>query len=220
MQKCIVFDLDETIGYFTQIFIICNKFEEFHKITIKETVIHSLFDYFNNIFTPGIFVLLAYIRVIKKTYTDIKVILYTNTILPSWWIKYINTYIDTKIHTYAFFDHIIDINTTTRTSIKKTVTDLHISCNIKSKNTYILYLDNIKHPIILHKNTTFIKMSKYKYLYPHYDIWYRLHYLHNIMNLPKINNNLISKTSNSKNISNAKHEIINIFPKLKLFIAL
>lgn len=219
MQKCIVFDLDETIGYFPQIYLICNKFQTIYNIQLDESIVHKIFDNFFHIFTPGIFVLFSYIRVLKEKNDNLQVTLYTNTKLPTTWIRYIISYIDMKIHTFKFFDHIIHLNTIHRTTIKKNFSDLCNCCNFSKDNINILFIDNITHPLLLNKNTYYREIPNYFYIYDNSYIWSFLHKLYNIsQKIPRINNNQFSCNKNNKNIVKSKRYIIKIFPKLKLFL--
>ena len=97
MKKCIIFDLDETLGYFTQIYITVLRFESLYNIKLAYKDYHNLFTEFENIFRPGIFVLLAYLNALKKKY-PIKIILYTNTTMSDTFINHIVKYINNKIH--------------------------------------------------------------------------------------------------------------------------
>ena len=73
MKKCVknrnmvfVFDLDKTIGYFTQIAIFMEGIEEFIKRKLKKKEIYKLFDLYPEIFRPDMMTIFKYLINLKK----------------------------------------------------------------------------------------------------------------------------------------------------------
>ena len=73
MTKCVknrnmvfVFDLDKTIGYFTQVAIFMEGIEEFIKRKLKKKEIYKLFDLFPEMFRPDMMSIFKYLINLKK----------------------------------------------------------------------------------------------------------------------------------------------------------
>ena len=67
MTKCVknrnmvfVFDLDKTIGYFTQVAIFLEGVEEFIKRKLKKKEIYKLFDLYPEMFRPDMMTIFKY----------------------------------------------------------------------------------------------------------------------------------------------------------------
>ena len=89
MYKYAVFDLDETLGYFTQLgifwdslLIVCDK-------KLSQSVFNQLCDLFPRVFRPGIFSILSYLKHMKHNNHINKIIIYTNNQGPKKWTKMI-----------------------------------------------------------------------------------------------------------------------------------
>ena len=80
MGKCIIIDLDETVGYFNQLYKITCRFQTEYNVEFTPHQIIQIFKKFKNIFRGGIYVLFAYINIIKQSHS-IRVLLYTNTLM-------------------------------------------------------------------------------------------------------------------------------------------
>jgi len=101
MNKHIIFDLDETIGYFQQFIYIVNIVEKYHSIDYND-----YFELFEEYFRPHIFQLFERLISKKKTkYISNNVILYTNNNNHPFVEKVIQ-YIHKKLRT-SLFDYII-----------------------------------------------------------------------------------------------------------------
>ena len=145
MNKCIIFDLDETLGYFSQIYIIILRLEELYKIKLSYGQYYKIFEKYENIFRPGIFVLLAYLNALKNKY-DFKIILYTNTTLPDSFLGNIIKYLNDRIHNKAnIFDDIITLRSSCRNGIKKQFTDIYNCLGYLNNGYVFLIIDNDIH---------------------------------------------------------------------------
>ena len=96
MKNAIVFDMDKTIGYFTQLGVLIEAIEEIRKKSIKRTDLYKIFDLYPECFRPGIFKTLKYIKKNKKK-ENIKLLIYTNNIGPKKWAYDIKNYLEYKI---------------------------------------------------------------------------------------------------------------------------
>ena len=70
-----IFDLDKTIGYFTQIAIFMESIEEFIKRKLKLKEFFKLLDLFPKIFRPDAFAIFKYLKQLKKKHKYVKVLI-------------------------------------------------------------------------------------------------------------------------------------------------
>ena len=98
-----VFDLDKTIGYFTQIAIFLEGIEDYlgRKLKLKE--FFKLLDIYPEIFRPDIFTIFKYLKTLKKKNKFVNVLIYTNNIGPKSWVNIANQNdpVDRKVRVYA-----------------------------------------------------------------------------------------------------------------------
>ena len=80
MTKHIVFDLDNTIGFFSQYIYVLNIIEKINKKSLTEIEIHELLIYFENIFRPMIFDIFELILFYRDKKLIKTIILYTNNV--------------------------------------------------------------------------------------------------------------------------------------------
>lgn len=148
-MSCIVFDLDETIGFFPQVGIIWDVINNYNNGKLHETDFYSLMDLFPNVFRPGILKTLDYIN--KKKGGEVsKIVLYTNNMGHPSWARMIIGYIHYKLGKQVF-DVIIPGHVgrkfgelSCRTSPLKTYADLVRCANI-SRDTPVCFVDDQPH---------------------------------------------------------------------------
>jgi hypothetical protein len=148
-MSCIVFDLDETIGFFPQVGIVWDVINNYNKGKLHETDFFSLMDLFPNVLRPGILKTLDYIN--KKKGSDVsKIVLYTNNMGHPSWARMIIGYIHYKLGKQVF-DVIIPGHVgmkfgelSCRTSPLKTYDDLVRCANI-SRDTPVCFVDDQPH---------------------------------------------------------------------------
>ena len=161
-SKVVVFDLDETLGSFSDLYLlwtgikhVCPEFNDFH----------SLLDLYPEFLRPNILFILRYIYNKKIEKKCDKIYIYTNNqCLSREWVNLIIQYFNNKMVTtnnIVLFDQIISAfkigNTNielSRTSHEKTYDDL-ICCTMLPKNTEICFIDD----------TEFMKMKQDKVYY-------------------------------------------------------
>ena len=163
-----VFDLDKTIGYFTQIAILIEGLEEFLKRKLKKKELFKIFDIFQEIFRPDMMTIFKYLKKAKQKLKQIKVMIYTNNVGPKSWVYDIKKYIEQKLK-YKLFDRTIaawKVNGITyekcRTSYEKKYSDL-LKCGNLSKSDKIFFLDDAKHEQMYHKNVKYMHLKGYKH---------------------------------------------------------
>jgi hypothetical protein len=219
MKKCIIFDLDETIGYFTQIYITILRFESLYSIKLDYKDYHNLFNEYENIFRPGIFILLAYLNALKKKY-PIKIILYTNTTMCDSFINDIIRYINKKIHSEEnIFDNIITLSSSCRKYLTKQFTDLHKCINYLTNGYVFLIIDNEKQIMLDKLYSKLIIVTSYRYLYLISNIWNTIHKQLNIKKKYNIlDSKIIDGDNNIEIYDKCKNDILKLFPIINKFI--
>ena len=165
--KIVVFDLDETIGYFTEISIFWDALEHFYGHNLFANKFIELLDVFPEVFRPNIIHILDVLNKKKMKKACYKLFIYTNNQGPKSWVTMISDYINTKIG-HTVFDYIIGAYKVRgkqielkRTSHEKSVTDL-ISCTNIPENTEICFIDDLYHPLMDKDNVYYINIKPYR----------------------------------------------------------
>lgn len=219
-KKAIVFDLDETIGYFTQIFYIKEIIENNIGKPLNNKELFELFDLYPNIFRIGIFNVFKYLKKIKKKNNTLKIIIYTNNNGPKNWVFNIKNYIEQRIK-YKLFDKIIpgfnhNNITNCRTTHKKTYEDLRKCTNLTFKDK-IIFFDDRTHEHLIHDNIKYIKVKPYEYEYNFYKIKNIL-LKSKLLKVLNININHLNQINAMYTYKNKVYNSDNMFKELKLFL--
>ena len=160
VDKVIIFDLDETLGYFTEMSVFWNILIKIIKHRID---FFYLLDLFPEILRPGIMDILKYIKYKKILQKCKSVIIYTNNQGPDSWSKMIAYYFNYKLK-FKLFDKIIGRynKNSCRTSKEKRYTDIKKCLNIKTP-TKICFIDNLLHSGMINENVLYIYINSFKY---------------------------------------------------------
>ena len=166
-NKIVVFDLDETLGYFSELGIFCNGIENILGIKLSNEDFFKLMDLFPEFLRPDIIKIINYVKNKKIDGTCKKVLIYTNNNGPPSCAIKIKDYFEYKIK-YNLFDQIIGaykingiINESGRTSNNKIYSDLIHCASLKNK-TDICFIDDQYHPKMIHKNIYYIYLPGYQ----------------------------------------------------------
>lgn len=182
-KKVIVFDLDETIGSFSDLYILWryiretkenqpeeNQPEENQHQT-KETQISDfiqLLDLYPEFLRHGIICILKFINH-KRKQGLCKIYLYTNNQCKPEWVSFIVEYINAKLNTDSFFDKVIGsfkINNKryelSRTTHNKTHCDF-LRCSLLPKTTELCFIDNTYHDKMLGNRVFYIQPRSYNH---------------------------------------------------------
>ena len=169
--KIVVFDLDETIGYFTEISMFWDALEHFYGHNLFADQFFSLLDVFPEVFRPNMLHILDVLYKKKIRKACYKIIMYTNNQGPKSWVTMISDYVSKKTG-HAVFDTIIAAYKVRgkqiepkRTSHEKSVTDL-ISCTDIPANTEICFIDDLYHPLMDKENVFYINIKPYRVSIP------------------------------------------------------
>jgi len=166
MNKHIIFDLDETIGYFKQFIFILNIIELYHSIDYN-----IYFELFDDYFRPQIFNIFEIILSKKKMKQIQYVILYTNN-NNNYFVDKVINYIHKRLNN-NLFDHIITYNSNRLHKIKS-YEDL-IYCIPDIKNDLLCFIDDKIHICMKSNlNVSYIKCEKYIHHLSNDDIINRL----------------------------------------------
>tara|TARA_B100001769_G_scaffold108853_1_gene84642 strand:- start:1520 stop:2314 length:795 start_codon:yes stop_codon:yes gene_type:complete len=232
INSAIVFDLDETLGYFSQSSELWNLLKTFFNDTeLNVEYLYSIFDLFPEIFRSKIFKILKMVKKKKQLgYCDY-VMIYTNNNGPDYWVNYIKDYIHKKLK-YNLFDQIIRAYKIKgkhielcRTSHEKSYSDF-LSCTKLPDNTKICFIDDVKHNHMYNKNVKYIYINPYRN-YISFEIFCEKFFNKNknlfISNKKKYNdffkfiNNNISQYDNEYSISNNIEKNINLLVYKKIY---
>ena len=169
-MKIVVFDLDETLGYFTEfgifwdclIYYFKNKNEE----TLTQSDFNDILDLFPEFLRPNIINILNYLKNKKQSLCCHKMMIYTNNSGPKEWAQHIIDYFSKKIN-YKLFDQLISafkingkVVEVCRTTHDKTYNDF-IKCTKLPVNAEICFLDDTFYPEMANDNIYYINVKPY-----------------------------------------------------------
>jgi len=171
-MKIVVFDLDETLGYFTQYGIFWDSLSNYlrakNKTKLTQTDFDETLDLFPEFLRPNIVNILTYLKTKKKSNCCHKMMIYTNNSGPREWARHIISYFEGKIN-YKIVDQIIaafKINgkrvEICRTSQNKSHKDL-IKCTKIPIDAEICFMDDSFYPEMAHDNIYYINIKPYYY---------------------------------------------------------
>lgn len=169
-MKIVVFDLDETLGYFTQFGILWDSIVIYAKSKNNEALSQSDFDdtldLFPEVIRPNIINILAYLKDRKNANNCHKMMVYTNNNGPREWAHKIIRYFENKIK-YNLIDQVIaafKVNgepiEVGRTTTSKTYDDL-VRCSKIPPNAEICFLDDTLYPGMTNDKVYYINIKPY-----------------------------------------------------------
>jgi len=171
-MKIVVFDLDETLGYFVEFGIfwdsLCLYLLKNNKEEPTQEDFNAILDVYPEFLRPNIINILNYLKNKKSTNTCQKIMLYTNNQGPRKWSNHIISYFESKLD-YKLFDQIIaafKVNgkriEICRSSHDKSYKDL-VRCTKIPLNAEICFLDDNYFPGMANKNIYYINIKPYVY---------------------------------------------------------
>lgn len=177
--KVVVFDLDETLGYFTQFGTFCYALDRYHRVHDKcYEHFNTLMDLYPEVLRSNIIRILLYLQKKKRDAACYQIMIYTNNQGPQSWAIHIKDYLEAKVrqHNLAHnqpvlpvFDHIIGafkingkIVEPNRTTHEKTMSDF-LRCSKLRKDVRVCFLDDIEHDGMNVDNVYYIKLRPYKH---------------------------------------------------------
>jgi hypothetical protein len=170
-SKIVVFDLDETLGYFVEFGMFWDSLNSYlkHKNIVydnKQQLFNECLDLFPEFLRPNIISILKYLKRKKQKGHCSKLMIYTNNQGPNSWAQHIIHYFDHQIG-FELFDKIISAFKVNgkhvelcRTTQLKTHSDL-IRCTMVPENTQICFLDDVYYPDMNHEKIYYINVKPY-----------------------------------------------------------
>jgi hypothetical protein len=169
-MKIVVFDLDETLGYFVEfgIFWDClNRYNNNRVEDLPQEDFNDILDLYPEFLRPNIINILSYLKKKKQSRCCNKIMIYTNNQGPRKWANHLMAYFESKINNYKLFDQIIcafKVNgkrvELCRTSHDKSYNDL-IKCTKLPLNAEICFLDDNYFPGMTNKSVYYINIKPY-----------------------------------------------------------
>ena len=174
--KYIIFDVDETLGYFSQLGSFIDAISLYNKDFSGSVFerFNEILDLFPEFVRPKMIEILKYIHEKKVNGTCSGVFIYTNNQGPRSWVQHIAKYFDYKVgnverndNNATLFDKIIaaymingKIVEPGRTSQNKTYDDLLRITGI-SPHSEVCFVDDLNHPEMRHENVLYLNVKPY-----------------------------------------------------------
>ena len=178
-SKIVVFDLDETLGYFVEFGMFWDTLKNYYKNlnldpnpnknpVFDQDLFNKLLDLYPEFIRPNILNILNYLKRKKQDKHCHKLMIYTNNQGPPEWAQQIKGYFEDKMNA-SLFDQIIGafkVNgkqvELSRTTHMKTHKDF-ISCTKIPETTQICFIDDVFHPGMTNDNIYYIHIKPYTY---------------------------------------------------------
>ena len=167
-KRIVVFDMDGTLGYFSQLSILFKSIEIFLNKKITQSNFNSIMNLYKECLRPDICGIFAYLTNQKELGKIDKICIYTNNQGPKLWTTRIKKYFETKCQG-LIFDNVIcaftvngEVIEKMRTTNSKTYDDL-VKCTKMPKDTQVCFIDDQKHRYMDHENVYYIHVKPYVY---------------------------------------------------------
>jgi len=169
-MKIVVFDLDETLGYFTEFGMFWDSLNHYIKskalAPLSQDDFNATLDLFPEVLRPNIINILTYLKTKKESSCCHKMMIYTNNNGPREWAQHIVGYFDKKLD-FKLIDQIIaafKVNgkhvEICRTTHNKTHQDF-VRCTKVPANAEICFLDDTFHPGMSNEHIYYINVKPY-----------------------------------------------------------
>ena len=168
-NKIVVFDVDETLGYFTQLGVFCDCLDEyFNDVNYGNKNFNKILDLCPEFIRPNLFPTLQFLKQKKKNKECYKVMIYTNNQGPQLWVENLKAYFDNKLK-FKLFDQIIAAFKVRgkrvelgRTSHDKTIDDF-FRCTKLPLDVEICFIDDLFHEKMENDKVYYINVKPYHY---------------------------------------------------------
>jgi len=171
-MKIVVFDLDETLGYFTQFGIfwdsLLNYLKKKDASNLEQSDFNNILDLYPEFLRPNIINILLYLKEKKESNCCHKMMIYTNNNGPREWAHRIISYFESKIN-HKLIDQLIaafKINgkriEICRTTHNKTHRDF-VKCTKIPSSAEICFLDDTFYPDMANENIYYINVKPFYY---------------------------------------------------------
>lgn len=185
-NKIIVFDMDETLGYFVELGMFWDALLYFYKNRIMTSMtsmnyimsndhFNKVLDLFPEFLRPDIIKILKYVVYKKNNNQCNKILIYTNNQSPKKWSLYISSYFEYILNN-PVFDMVIGAFKVNgkqieldRTTHDKTLDDLE-RCAKLHKYTDICFIDDQYHPYMFHEKVYYINVKPYVFSFKYEEM--------------------------------------------------
>ena len=174
-MKIIVFDLDETLGFFSQFGTFWELLQQQQQPTMTHKDFTEVLDLYPEYLRPNIISILNFLKHQKINNSCNKIYLYTNNQGPLSWANDLILYLENKI-SHKLFDKIIPaykignkIIEPLRTSHDKSYDDLIRCINCQTEHK-ICFIDDVHHEKMVHDSIYYINVKPYTYMLPDEEI--------------------------------------------------
>lgn len=188
-SKIVVFDLDETLGYFVELGMFISSIEKILNIEINDNEFIKILDLYPEFLRPKIMKILNRIKNNKTRNNNTKVMIYTNNQGSKDWVIKIKNYFEERLN-YKLFDQVIAAFKIqgkqiepNRTSHNKSYSDF-MQCTKLPEDTQIFFIDDQYHPEMEHQNVYYINIKPYYYALP-FDVMIDRYYNYKQLKLDK-----------------------------------
>lgn len=168
MKRIVVFDLDGTIGYFSQLSMLIKGIEKIINQELPQNYFNMILDMNKEYLRPDICGIFKYLMNKKEIGEIDRICIYTNNNGPKSWTYKIKNYLEYYCEG-LIFDNIIcaftnngEIIEKLRTTNQKTYEDL-VNCTRLPNNTQVCFIDDKKHQYMEHDNVYYIHVKPYIY---------------------------------------------------------
>ena len=182
-HRVVIFDLDETLGNFTELGAFCDVIEKHNNAYLTSAEFNTIMDLFPVFLRTDIIKILSYLKTQKQHGALDKVYIYTNNNGPKEWAERIKTYLEREIN-YRLFDRIIGaykvngrLMEAGRTSHDKTLDDFFNITRLP-RHTKVCFLDDIYHEDMDAANVLYLHVKPYHASIPFHTMAER-YYDHN-----------------------------------------
>jgi hypothetical protein len=161
--KYVVFDLDETLGYFTELSIIWGCLQSIYNVKGQQAFNELCNVFEKDYFRPGIFHVMG---LLHRLGPKVKVVLYTNNTGQLSWLKMIIRYIENRSGVHHLFSKIVPgykpnmTGACARTSFEKTYLEI-LRCAAIPPQSKVLFLDDQWHPKMNYSKVTYIRVKPF-----------------------------------------------------------
>ena len=168
-KRIVVFDMDGTLGYFSQLSILFKIIETYMNKRLSQNQFDTIMNlYRKECLRPEICSIFKYLTSQRNIGKIDKICIYTNNQGPKSWTTRIKGYLE-NICPGLLFDNVIcafmvngDIIDKMSTTNYKTYDDL-IRCTKLPNDTQVCFIDDMKHKYMEHENVYYIHVKPYVY---------------------------------------------------------
>lgn len=173
--RAMVFDVDETLGYFGQLGIWCDALESYYrKSDISYKIFNELMEMYPEVLRPLIVKIMEYVYLKKRDGMCTKVLIYTNNQAEPEWVRHITKYLEHKLKQShpemksPFIDQIIGafkingkVVEPCRTTNDKTMSDL-MRCARLPQDVEVCFLEDSYFEQMRNDAVYYIKIKPYR----------------------------------------------------------